>query len=109
MAAAFGMARRAADFRNRFARGGNDDAVELPGKPMSMWSPEFALRRNLSYATILGKCQQAEANAKHGKCPVVIVKPPRAEDRNALVVFRLEVFRERFDLEARLDTPNNLG
>ena len=59
------------------------------------WSPECAVleRGSLNYSKILAKVLQSERNAEPGKIPVTIVKAKHAEDRDALVVFRAEVFR----------------
>jgi hypothetical protein len=50
----------------------------------------------VSWADFQSAVAQAETNAEAGKCPVAIVKKKHAQDRDALVVFRLTTFRDWF-------------
>ncbi len=90
IAAVFGGVRRGADFRRREG-GGKSDVIH------DNWSIECKLSARPTYSLIYGACLQAERQAEHEfQCPVAVVKKTRVPMRNALVVMRLETFREWF-------------
>jgi hypothetical protein len=85
LAALFGCKRRGPDFRGE--DGGNDDLTH------PHWSVEAKLLGAPTYSAMLAACKQAEANAR-GREPVAVVKRKSAQDKDALVVMRLETFRD---------------
>ena len=92
IAAVFGLKRRGADYGDR--SGGKSDAVNLDGSESAHWSLEMKLHKRIGYQLLLDACRQAEAAAKPGQEPVVVAKLPHIADGNALVVQRLETYRE---------------
>lgn len=86
IATIFGCRRRGVDFGTE-AEGGKDDLTH------EHYSIECKLYGVPSYALLLSACRQAEAAAK-GREPLAVVKRKRDHDDNALVVMRLETFRE---------------
>ncbi len=60
------------------------------------WSLEAKLLSRPSFSDLLGAAKQAEANAGPYQCAIAVVKKKRAHDADALVVFRLDNFREWF-------------
>ena len=60
------------------------------------WAPECKLLGRPSFSDLLEACRQAEANAEPLQTPVAVVKRKRDRDTDALVVMRLESFREWF-------------
>ena len=84
----FGGRRRGPDTRG--PDGGRSDVVHR------FWSPEVKLLGRPGYADLLAACHQAEANRGPHQCPVAVVKRKRARDSDALVVLRLETFRDWF-------------
>lgn len=82
----FGGQRRGADTRDEDA--GKTDIVH------PFWAIECKLLGRPGWADMLDAAKQAETNAKPGQCPVAVVKRKNAEQLDALVVVRLETFRE---------------
>ncbi len=88
IARVFGGTRRGPDTRG--PDGGKTDVVH------AFWGIECKLLGRPSYSDLVAAAKQTEANAEPGQCPVAVVKRKRVEDRDALVVLRLEMFREWF-------------
>jgi hypothetical protein len=89
VAQVFGGQRRGAYTGN--GRQGKADIIKAG------WSIECKLYSNPDYDTLLEAARQAEKNAEQpGDIPVAVVKRLRGRDDNALVVMRLETFREFF-------------
>ncbi len=70
--------------------GGKCDLI-APG-----WAVECKLLGRPSFSDLLDAARQAERNAEALQTPVAIVKRKHDEDRNALVVMRLEEFSQWF-------------
>ncbi len=85
LSAIFGGRRRGPD-----TDGGKNDMIH------PFWSLEAKLLGRPSFCDLLGAAKQAEDNAGPHQCPIGIVKRKNARDADALVVFRLETFREWF-------------
>jgi len=88
IAAIFGGTRRGA-YTGSNGRGRCD--VICPG-----WAIECKLLSRPGFADLLEAARQAERNAEPGQIPVAIVKRKGDHDQNAVVVLRLETFREWF-------------
>ena len=88
-----GGQRRGADFLNRERGGGKDDVVH------PTLSVECKLLSSVSYCDLLNAAKQAEKNCGDGKLPLAIVKKKGAQDKDALVILRLERFLEQSDEE----------
>ena len=84
----FGGRRRGPDTRG--PDGGQSDIVH------DFWSVECKLLGRPNYSDLLGACRQSERNAGQNQCAVAVVKKKRGRDGDALVIFRLEAFREWF-------------
>ncbi len=84
----FGGRRRGPDTRG--SDGGKNDMIH------DFWSLEAKLLGRPSFCDLLGAAKQAEDNADPHHCPIAIVKKKHAQDTDALVIFRLETFREWF-------------
>ena len=86
IAAIFGGTRRGADTRGPDA--GKTDVIH----------PHFAIECKLlgrpGYADMLAAAKQAETNAEPHQEPVAVVKRKNARNDDALVVMRLETFRQ---------------
>lgn len=82
----FGGTRRGPDTRG--IDGGKTDVIH----------PHFAIECKLlgapSYSDLLAACRQAEENAQPGQEPVAVVKRKNKRVEDALVVYRLPVFRD---------------
>lgn len=81
--------RRGADYKSK--RGGKNDCLA------DGWSIECKLLGRPTYQQMFDACKQAE-NAKESEMdiPIAIVKKKYAEDKDALVIMRLETFKEFF-------------
>jgi hypothetical protein len=75
--------RRGADFRSDDS--GNDDVIH------PHFSVECKLLGRPAYSDMLKACLQAERNAG-AKEPIAVVKKKYADDKDALVIMRLEEF-----------------
>lgn len=82
----FGGQRRGAETRGE--RGGKTDVIH------EHYAIECKLLGAPGYQAMLDACRQAEANADPGQEPVAIVKRKNKLDADALVVMRLETFRD---------------
>jgi len=88
----FGGQRRGADYADQ--SGGKDDCVNTPG-----FSIELKLLKRPTYQQMFDACIQAETNSKSIiDIPIAIVKKNKQglKDNDALVIMRLETFREFF-------------
>lgn len=72
----------------RGARGGTNDVI-APG-----WSIEVKLLARPTFQELLEACQQAEAAAGRDEQPVAVVRRKGDPKWDALVVYRLETFRD---------------
>ena len=88
VASIFGGRRRGPDTRS--PEGGRCDVTH------EFWAPEVKLLGRPGYADLLSAALQAERNAGPTQCAVAVVKKKHSHDADALVVFRLENFREWF-------------
>lgn len=71
---------------------GKSDIVDVPG-----WSVECKLYSNPTFDTLLAAAKQAEKNCEDpSDIPVAVVKRKGGRTENALVVMRMETFREFF-------------
>jgi hypothetical protein len=61
------------------------------------WSVEAKLLSRPSFQVLLDACYQAEENQDHpGDIPVAVIKRKGDRDTDALVIMRLETFKEYF-------------
>lgn len=89
VASIFGGQRRGA-YTGSKSQGKNDIIVDG-------WSVEVKLLSRPTYQQMFDACKQAEANIETIlDIPVAIVKKKGARDKDALVIMRLEQFREFF-------------
>jgi len=89
IAARFGGRRRGAQTSRD--RCGLPDCIDTPG-----YAIECKLLGRPGYADLVAAARQAERAADPTELPVAVVKRKRAEDRDALVVLRLETFLDWF-------------
>ena len=92
----FGGKRRGADYRSE--QGGKDDVVH------GRFSIECKLLGRPSYSDLLDAARQAERNSPPDRIPIAIIKRKHADDRDSLVVMRLETFLK---YEPRPEEPND--
>lgn len=97
IAKVFGGKRRGADYRDQ--EGGKDDIIH------PHWAIECKLLGRPSFAGMQAACRQAEAASRiphpgenlllfRAREPVAVIKKKGARDNDALVVMRLETFKE---------------
>ena len=86
IARVFGGQRRGPDVRGE--HGGKTDVIH------DHYAIEVKLLSRSNYGDVMEACLQAERNAEPNQEPVAVVKRKYAEDKDALVVMRLETFRE---------------
>lgn len=79
-----GGRRRGPDYRSE--DGGKDDVIH------PLYSVECKVLGRPSFSDLVSAVAQAEANAPSGKMPIAIVKKKQADDRNSLVIMRLETW-----------------
>jgi len=78
---------------------GKNDVVAEDGSPLDGWSIELKLNKRPTYQLMFNACKQAELAAnKSTDIPIAIVKKNNQgiKDNDALVIIRLEMFREFF-------------
>lgn len=88
----FGGTRRGADYGD--SRGGKNDCVDTPG-----WSVELKLLARPTWGAMNQAVLQAEASRRRpGDIPVALVKQKGRgrQDKDALVIMRLEEFEQFF-------------
>jgi len=89
VAAIFGGKRRGA-YTGSNGHGKSD--VIMPG-----WGIECKLLSNPDYQAMLEAARQAEKNRDHpGDIPIAVIKRKGGRTENALVIMRMETFREFF-------------
>lgn len=85
----FGGKRRGAYVSN--GKSGKSDIIK------DGWSIEVKLNKRPHFQMIFDACKQAEINAENPlDIPVAVIKKLYTKDDDALVVMRLETFREHF-------------
>lgn len=85
----FGGKRRGSDFRSETS--GKDDIIH------PVYSIETKLLSRPSFSDLQDAVEQAERNSPPTKVPLAIVKRKNADDRDSLVVMRLETFLEKYN------------